>query len=560
MPRLPHGVTVRLDVVEATLAILAGEIPEQQEALQARDPEPALKFFNLAASKDLQDFGFMFPQLQANPNNLLPVAPTTQANLILLGATMLDPFNAGPEPNPGDSVIPAAYTYLGQFIDHDVTLETFSAPVPDLFTPGLTPLDPIVIENVIRNLRTGTLDLDSVYGAPAPPDPTNGKKLKVGVVAEFDPTDPTFSVEPFLRPVGKDDNNDVPREPRSVIVSHDRAALIGDPRNDENLIVAQLHVAFLRAHNKLVSSGMNKKKAQKTLRQHYQHVVINDFLKRVADPAIVDNILQNGSPKLANGQPLFSPASKGNTDPFFMPVEYAVAAFRFGHTMIRGAYNFNRNFNFSGAPGTLPATLGLLFTFTALSGSLGDFDTLPENWIIEWQRILNLGAGAPFDRARRLDTKLVEPLFHLVNIVGIEEPVNVRSLAIRNLVRGYLLRLPTGQAVATAMGVTPMTPTEIAQAAASPAQVQALTAGGFLTRTPLWYYMLAEASSSSTNGGLGQRLGRVGSTIVASVLIAAARRSADSFLKVPNWKPDPALAPAGKFALPELLRFAGVLA
>lgn len=559
MPSLGHGAVVRLDVLEAALAILAGRNSAIQDVLQdaVSDETNALTF---SLTEDLQDFGFMFPHLQADPNNLLPVSPSTQANLIALGVTMHDPFNAGPEPNPGDSVIPAAYTYLGQFIDHDVTLETFSAAAPDLFLPGLTPLAPIVIENMIRNLRTGTLDLDSVYGPPAPPDPLDSEKLMVGVVAEFDPTNPTFSVEPFLRPIGKDDANDLPRTPRHVILAHDRAALIGDPRNDENLIVAQLHLAFLRAHNALISGGMSGPEAQKTLRQHYQFMVVDDFLKTIADPAVVDAILEHGSPTLANGAPLFAPATEGSTDPYFMPLEYAAAAFRFGHTMIRGGYNFNRNFNFSGAPGTLGASLGLLFSFSALSGSLGDFETLPENWIIEWERMLDLGFGAPFDRARRVDTKLVEPLFHLTNIEGIEEPVNIRSLAVRNLVRGYLLRLPTGQAVATALGITPLTPLELQQAAASPAQAQALTAGGFLNRTPLWYYILAEASSNTIHGGLGQRLGRVGSTIVASVLIAGARRSVDSFLTDASWNGPtlPSVRP-GTFTLTDLLQLAGVL-
>jgi len=125
--------------------------------------------------------------------------------------------------------------------------------------------------------------------------------------------------------------------------------------------------------------------------------------------------------------------------------------------------NFNANFNFS--PGGIPATLGLLFTFGALAGQLGDFDTLPENWIIEWERMTD--AGQPFDKTRKMDTRLVEFLFDLRDVQSTSEAGDGARLAVRNLLRGYLLRMPTGQAD----------------------QVQALQDGGFLERTPLWFYI-----------------------------------------------------------------------
>jgi hypothetical protein len=149
----------------------------------------------------------------------------------------------------------------------------------------------------------------------------------------------------------------------------------------------------------------------------------------------------------------------------------------------------------------LPAgDAGQLFTFTALSGQLGEFDTLPENWIIEWENFVDV--GAPFDRARRIDTKLVEPLFTLPDLQGRPRRGDRARLAVRNLLRGYLLRLPTGQAVASALkeklagvrDIPVLAPEQIRNAAASQEQVQKLEAGGFLERTPLWYYILAEAA------------------------------------------------------------------
>jgi hypothetical protein len=219
--------------------------------------------------------------------------------------------------------------------------------------------------------------------------------------------------------------------------------------------------------------------------------------------------------------------------------------------MIRADYDFNLNFNTSGTPGTLPATLGLLFTFTALTGQLGDNNTLPDNWIIEWENFVE--ACASFNPARSFDTKLVEPLFTLRDFEGQPLPDEAR-LAVRNLLRGYLLRIPTGQAVAAELGITPLTPEEIVAAAASEEQAAALTESGFDARTPLWFYILAESAHFGA-----ERLGPVGSTIIAEVLIGLIRRSEDSILADNSFAPTLGSTP-GVFNLPDLLRVAGVLA
>jgi hypothetical protein len=143
-------------------------------------------------------------------------------------------------------------------------------------------------------------------------------------------------------------------------------------------------------------------------------------------------------------------------------------------------------------------------------------------------------------------------------LTGDEEGGLAARLAVRNLLRGYLLRLPTGQAVAGALQLPVLTPDEIKQnAAANDAEeVQALEKGGFLERTPLWYYILAEASVRAD----GRHLGPVGSTIVAEVLIGLIRISPDSILEPGlDWEPNLPSAQPGTFTLPDLLRFAGVL-
>ena len=527
MPRLGHG---------ATISVAAFQ--EATEAVAANSADVNLAFA-AALPADIQDFDFLFPKLQNNAANLLPESRETRDNLVLLGRAMRDTGGA----DTGDSEIPAAYTYFGQFIDHDVTLETRSATADELVHPDLVPLPVDEIRSRIRNLRTATLDLDSVYGLPAPRD---GAKMKLGHVTKLNGT-----AKPLLRPKGKDDRNDVPREGPSPDIDHDRAALIGDPRNDENTIIAQLQVAFLRAHNILINDKFSFAEARRILRQHYQHLVVADFLPRVCDPKIVRQILKNGNR-----------VYDAMAEPFFLPLEYAVAAYRFGHSMIRKDYDFNLNFNTSGEAGTFPATLGLLFTFTALSGGFDPApgtgtDTLPENWIIEWQNFVDI--GKPFNKARRFDPKLVEPLFELRTVTGAPEAGDKARLAVRNLLRGYLLRMPTGQAVAKALKAawdTPvLTPQQVIEGAASEEQAQVLRASGFHRRTPLWYYILAEAN---VLGG-GQHLGPVGSIIVAEVLIGLVRRSEDSILRTRGWKPSLPSAKPGKFELSDLLRFAGVL-
>lgn len=521
MPRLGHGSTVKLAALE-----------KAQEELAARAADVPLGFA-VAKPVDLNDFDFMFPKLQHHADNLLPETQATRDALIALGRSMRD---TAPGDTSGDSPIPAAYTYLGQFIDHDVTLEATSAALDQLLDPGLAPLPLKDIRKHLRNARTATLDLDSVYAVPAPRD---GDRMVVGRVTPLNAT-----AKPLLRPPGKDDFNDLPREPRSADITHDRAALTGDPRNDENTIIGQLHTAFLRAHNALVGAGYGMDDARRILRQHYQWMVLHDFLPRIADPAVVKSVLKNGNRHFRPGK-----------NRFFIPLEFTVAAYRFGHSMIRAAYNFNLNFNRSGEPGTTPATLQLLFTFTALSGQLGfgpnQTDTLPENWIVEWENLVDTGGA--FDRARRIDTSLVEPLFTLRREDGTPEPGDGGRLAVRNLLRGYLLRMPTGQAVAKAVGQKPLTAAQI-EAAVPQAQAQVLDEAGFMERTPLWFYVLAEAAHHAN----GRHLGPVGSLIVAEVFAELVRRSEDSILAEDGWQP--ALGQdAGRFELADLLRLGGVL-
>jgi heme peroxidase len=497
--KITHGVIPMLERVNRAVA--------QVGVINADADLP----FSIAITSGTTRFDYLFPELQLK-DALLREGPKTRERLVVLGNTMCDPSNG----TSANSTIPSAYTYLGQFIDHDITFEAKSGQMVKLSDADFRVLTPAEIRNNISNGRTPGLDLDNIYYRPAP---RNCSTMELGLVSKLGTKTPM----PWKM-------NDLPRRSRSAKSEDDRAALIGDKRDDENLIIAQLHLAFLRAHNEIAARRRTFDEARCILRRHYQWLIIKDFLPRICDPLIVADTLLLGNRVFLPG-----------LDDLFMPLEFSVAAYRFGHSMVRASYDYNSNFP--------RASLSNLFKLTALSGDLNDFPTLPENWIIEWKNFVAGGAN----RARPIDTTLSRPLFDLTEF-GKPMPIEAR-LPVRNLLRGYMLRLPTGQAIASALGLRALSAADIKAVAASVSndQLAAVCEGGFSERTPLWFYILAEAAATSTG-----RLGPLGSTIVAEVLIGLIRGSKDSILRESNWKPTLGKTP-GLFFLPDLLELAGVL-
>jgi hypothetical protein len=354
-------------------------------------------------------------------------------------------------------------------------------------------------------------------------------------------------------------------------------AVVGDSRNDENLIVAQLHVAFVRFHNAVLDVVQDAPgdplddralfaRVQQLVRWHYQWLVVHDYLKTITQTGVVDKVLLGGNK--------FFTARNGAV---YMPLEFSAAAFRFGHTMVRAFYDYNRNFGRKGnASGTLApfATFAQMFAFTGSArdqnGLPRPFDgrsntTLPGNWVIEWDRFVDKGAVRSDHFARRIDTQLAPPLFDMLNQVDNSDPAHpvpvdiqklLKALATRNLLRGYVLSLPTGQAIAEALGVPVLSADEL-HSGNSASFNQTLDAGGFQTKTPLWYYVLKEAEVKAN----GNALGPVGSRIVAETIIGQIRQDPDSFLNVPGgWSPEQGVKIDGEpiVSINDLFRFAGV--
>ncbi|MEO7275274.1 MAG: heme peroxidase family protein [Vicinamibacterales bacterium] len=448
--------------------------------------------------------------------------PLTRDLIDRLGALMGNPNR---EP-PSDSSIPAGFTYVGQFVDHDITLDVSSS------------LDVAGNAEKIHNMRTPVLDLDPVYGdGPAlhpflyvfpSAGPSTAIKFQLGSNTNQGPGGSSGASGMVART-----DFDVPRvhNPANPAAST-RTAIIGDPRNDENLIISQLHHAMLRFHNKVVDSlvlatfsGDIFVEARKVVTHHYQWAVVNDYLRTVCGSGVVDKALSSVSAPV-NGA-------------FRMPAEFAMAAYRFGHSMIRDTYWVNFNFP--------SATLGQVFQFIR-NPQLPVFS----NWVVDFNAFFTTGVAVPVNnRARKIDSVLANGLETLPGFSGL-----MAVLAQRNLRRGLALGLPSGQGVAGQFKEPALTAAQLQQGL--PADEVALLneqSGLLLKKTPLWYYVLREA----TVLGNGDRLGPVGGRIVAETFVRMLRRDATSFLnKAGGFTPSLPAATAGSFGFADLVNFAGV--
>lgn len=515
--------------------------------------------FGLEAIDVRTPFGYMFRQLADDPDARLPQdAPeVVRANLEKLGELM-----AVQGADKGDSTVPAGYTYWGQFIDHDITANDLSTLQGNDIMDRFDPVSPQEVINRVVNRRRPALDLDSLYGdgplgEAAHFYEADGVKLRIGdnQPVNFVETPPPLDNNRFKR--------DLPRDAQGK-------PLIGDTRNDENLVVAQFHLGWMRFHNAVVdwlaanrglAGAALAREAFRLTRWQYQWLVVNDYLPTIAIPAVVTDVFVNGGR-------FYNPSTHDAFEPF-MPLEFSVAAFRFGHSMVRNGYDHNRNF---GDPGLVQpfASFAQMFQFTFAGG--GAAPQLPDNWIIEWDRFLSKADPDPRHKARRFDTGLALALSTMTNEtvnpphLSPEQVALMQHLAKRNLLRGYLFSLPTGQAVAGAMGEAALTPQELreneqtgdaAQDALARQVNQVLEEGGFLTRTPLWYYILKEADVKTD----GNSLGPIGSRIVAETLIGLIRRDPTSYLHAPSeWHPSQGVSFAGEpiTNIMQVMRFAGV--
>jgi hypothetical protein len=431
--------------------------------------------------------------------------------------------NSGRETSITDSIIPAGYTYFGQFVDHDITLDVSSS------------LDVSTDATTINNMRNPSLDLDNVYGRGPALNP---------FLYEFPSTGPSTAIKLKL---GSNQNNgkggpstsgggpagmsiktdfDVPR------VNGTNTAIIGDPRNDENLFVAQFQMAMLKFHNAVVdivtASGFTGDifvESKKIVTHHYQWAVVNDYLKRICGATVVTNAVSSVTAPIGSS--------------FSMPVEFSVAAYRFGHSLIRDRYWINHTF--------INEPLSQAFNFIRNPN-------LPvrSNWVVDFNAFFQTGVSVPvFNNARKIDSVLANGLETLPGGSGI-----MAMLAARNLRRGLALGLPSGQASATALGITPMTNAQLLSGLDTTETALLNSNGGLLlTKTPLWYYILREGA---VLGG-GNNLGPLGGKIVAETFIKLLKRDGESYLnKTGGFIPFLPSSVSGEFSVADLIKLSGV--
>jgi hypothetical protein len=407
---------------------------------------------------------------------------------------------------------------MGQFMDHDMTFDLTSA-LGEPTEPEDSP-----------NARTPALDLDSVYGggpgkSPELYDRHSRIKFRIESGGLFE---------------------DLPR-------TSGNTAIVSDPRNDENMMIAGLQAAFLLFHNKAVDHVMQRhprmdsddvfEEARRLTTWHYQWMIVHEFLPLFIGPDMVEEILHRGRkfyrPKVA-----------------FMPVEFQGAAYRFGHTMVRPSYRANLAGD-NGAP-----FFAMIFD-PAGQGQADPVDlrggARARRRFIGWQTFFNFGAiprpsgvgtlGEDVRPNKLIDATISTPLFNLpLATIATHQPPT--SLPQRNLLRQVTWSMPSGQSIAREMDVEPLSRSELGELSGYGL--------GLDRSTPLWYYVLKEGAARAK----GLTLGPVGGRIVGEVIIGLLEHDRDSYLaREPFWKPTlPTIhgPVTGEFRMIDFLAFAGV--
>ena len=363
----------------------------------------------------------------------------------------------------------AGWPIFGQFVAHDITSDR-SLPQAHV--------DP----THLRNARSPQLNLECLYG--------DGP---VGQPFLFRRDDPA-------KLLTGPDGGDVQRNAEGT-------AIIGDPRNDSHALMSQMHLAFVRAHNRFVERVRAEQVpendvfefAARELRWHYQTAVLEEFLPKLIGSDLVNALLREG-------RRFYCP-----NGPAFIPLEFADAAYRYGHAQIRHTYDVN-------------ATTRDVPLFPDLIG----FRPIPADRRVDWTGFFDAPSHPRAQRAKKIDGRLVGALIELpVALTGQTTVAELHSLAVRDLERGQGVGLPSGEAVAACLGATPLSAAEVG---AEPA--------GWNGETPLWFYILREADVRSG----GDRLGPVGSRIVGEVLVGLLDLDPTSVRHAPaGWRPGASL-------------------
>ena len=377
-------------------------------------------------------YGYLFPEL-------LPQDSTNVESIIKLMST---------SDKKEESTVPLGYVFFGQFIDHDITLDNSDEFISD----HQFQLDQV---KILTNRRNPRFDLDSVFGL--------GPELN-GYLYD---SDGFLIVE----------TDDLTRNESGI-------AIIPDHRNDENPIIAQLHLAIQKYYNlvhkqtlkdsddKSTKNELIEKSITRT-RWQYQYIVLNDYLPTIVGNRIINDIRPNSFDT--------NFLLMKNNRNFSIPLEFSGAAFRFGHSQVPESLSINSDL-----------------------ADLNIFDPKLRTSPIDWRMFFDIEKEVTAQKAMR-----VQP-FLSKSMLNIPRGLNLVKL---NIHKGLFFKLPSGQDLARAANLIP-----------EPSQ--------YPYGDPLWYYILKETKEE------GSQLGALGSRIVAEVIIRLIHEDEASYLNQGvNWTP-----------------------
>ena len=438
--------------------------------------------------------------------------------LVALGSAMIDDGSRVSDDRP-EILVDCGYTYFGQFVAHDLTKDVSSVDEAWRKEP-----------EELENLQTPKLDLGVLYGDG--PE-SSGElyeedrvRLKVGL----------------SRPGGRSFD---------ICVGADGGRVLADDRGAENLILRQMTAVFARLHNFAVEQFRGEIAEEKALFERarlqtqwqFQWLVCRDYLQTLLDLKVYKKVFGESRSTI-------------RWDTFSIPIEFSAAAMRFGHAMVRPNYLFS---------------FGQEMRLPQIFGRTPDRGALDDKLEIKWGFFFQGASPEGALTSRPIDTRLSEPFHELpADLIGTPEVAcphfriakNPAQLAVRTLLRGAGLRLASGQTVARAFGERVMSARELSQNCdgEETEKGRILREAGLVQETPLWYYILKESELIEN----GNRVGPIGSHLVAETIHAALRSDPSSYLNQPSANNSPPIwkFPDGNmriYGLSELFRLAPLI-
>jgi hypothetical protein len=453
--------------------------------------------------------------------------------------SILNPAVFSPN-NPDNPNMTAGMTFLGQFLDHDITLDKKS-----VVNANASPLQTV-------NFRTAAFDLDSVYGngPSGSPELYDTRSGRIKFILQRIPGAEAVSRHGASR-------NDVPRDAQGN-------AIVAESRNDENVVISQMQVALLSFHNAVTDQlaaqpayrGASAEHifadARRLVTWHYQWIILHEFLPKTIGQERLDAILRGGLLYYHPHDAVNRFRTGDGREMPRIPIEFAASVYRFGHSQVRPSYRAN-----FGPTGGSPF-FAFLFD-DAENPAAPDPNDLrggkrAARRFIDWQTFFDFGDGNVRPN-KRIDSKLSSVLMNLPGSRGPSPGLpndGLQSLPARTMTRHINFGMPSGQAIARKMNLPVLAESQLSELAPYALDAKYTMA----TSTPLFFYVLKEAEVMEH----GLRLGPVGARIVGEVFVGLLKEDPASYVSAaPQWKPTLPSTRAGDFRMADLLQFAGVV-